>query len=335
MKIFYPSLIETNAGWGAECFLNAAFIAAGAQTLPLDFTIKQYRLGDKFLQVDDFDIFFLQFGAHFPLPLVKVVNRPRFFYCSELVARYHAADHLFKSGLFDHYFVRGPACARELVARGWLIKDKISTHLSAFDPNIYQRLNVVKDIDVLFIGCPMPRRKKIIERLSSRFEVKLMSAYAKDACRLFNRAKIVLNIHAEDYLDTETRIFEVLGSGAFLISEKLSEENPFRNDELIQVESIDEMEEKINYYLNRPNERKIVADRGYEAALSKHTYLDRAEELIHFFNKYLPSNEGPALDLDAVHSYARWKHVRRMAAFAKHLKWNIKTKLLNKFGVAL
>lgn len=207
------------------------------------------------------------------MSLVRAVHRPRFFYCSELVSRYHAADHLFKSNLFDHYFVRGPACARELVARGWLTKDKISTHLSALDPTIYRRINMSKDINVLFVGSMLPRRVKILETLSLKFNVKMVSAFGAEACKLYNRAKIILNIHAEDYLDTETRIYEVLGSGGFLITEKLSEENPFVRGELIEVSSIDEMEEKIAYYFAHEDERRMVADQGYMIAHAKHTYL--------------------------------------------------------------
>jgi len=333
MKILYLSMIERNSGWGGEWYLNSALNNSGAQTIPLDYTLERHLLGDKFLVLDNFDVFFLQLGDYFPLPLVNAINRPRFFYCSELVTRYHAADHLFESGLFDHYFVRGPACARELIARGWLTEDKISTHLSAFDPETYQRINLERDIDVLFVGSLMPRRMKILEKLSAMFNVSVVSAYGKEACKFYNRAKIILNIHADDYLDTETRIFEVLGSGGFLITEKLSEENPFVHGELIEVSSIDEMEEKITYYIAHEEERRMIANYGYETANTKHTYLQRAKDLIDVFSKYLPVKEGPALHLDAVYAYARWKHIRRIIAFTKHAKWNMKRRLISCLGV--
>jgi hypothetical protein len=51
-------MIERNAGWGAECCLNSALINPGAQKISLDYTLKRHLLGDKFLTLDDFDIFF-------------------------------------------------------------------------------------------------------------------------------------------------------------------------------------------------------------------------------------------------------------------------------------
>ena len=67
--------------------------------------------------------------------------------------------------------------------------------------------------------------------------------------KYINRSKIVLNIHSEEHLDLETRVFEVLGCGSLLISEKLDSINPFNSQELIECKSIPEICDKINYYL--------------------------------------------------------------------------------------
>jgi spore maturation protein CgeB len=76
-------------------------------------------------------------------------------------------------------------------------------------------------------------------------------------------------------LNTETRIAEVLGSGSFLLSEKIS--SP---DLLIDGKhyvgwspgNTDELVEKINYYLAHKMERERIAYEGYSYIHEHHTY---------------------------------------------------------------
>ena len=132
------------------------------------------------------------------------------------------------------------------------------------------------------------RRKKILRELQTKFNIRICKAFGKEMSNLFNRSKIVLNIHAEEFLDTETRIYESLGCGAFVISEKLSSENPFiPNMHYIEVNNIDEMKNQINYYLDNPIERENIAQNGYKEAKSKHSYQKRAEQLVDKFNQYV------------------------------------------------
>ena len=88
MNIFYINVIELNAKWGAEYFVNRGFIANGHQTFTLDYRKYRSFLAKKFLEMqEDFDVVFLQRGDHFPAELIEAVNRPRFFWASELVSR--------------------------------------------------------------------------------------------------------------------------------------------------------------------------------------------------------------------------------------------------------
>ena len=120
------------------------------------------------------------------------------------------------------------------------------------------------------------------------FNIKICSVFGEEMSKLFNRSKIVLNIHSEEFLDTETRIYESLGCGAFVISEKLSSENPFiPNMHYIEVNNIDEMKNQINYYLDNPIERENIAQNGYKEAKNKHSYQKRAEQLVNKFNQHV------------------------------------------------
>jgi hypothetical protein len=308
MRICYVNVIEQHAKWGAEWFVNQGFIRNGHETISLDFRANRPCLAEKFLLFEDFDVFLLQRGDWFPLELVESVNRPRFFWASELVARCRDQDRLFSSGLFDHVFVRGTACKRAVVKKGWLLPDRVSTLLSGFDETVHCRMPwVEKDIDVVFIGTILPRRRKILDRLQKKFKISEKKAFGKDMVELFNRAKIVLNVHAEEFPDTETRIFESLGCGTFVVSEVLADESPFRHREhLVEAESIEEIEELINYYLSHEEEREQIAMQGYNEALRNHTYTQRAKQIAHVMQRYLPYDDSfPAINPYKVKRYLR------------------------------
>ena len=117
------------------------------------------------------------------------------------------------------------------------------------------------------------RRKEILRVLSKDFSIKTVRAFGKEASDYFNRSKLVLNIHAEEYLDTETRVYEALGSGACLVSEKLSEENPFiPGEHYVEASSLDQLKLRLEYYLTHEKERQKIAETGHREASTRHTY---------------------------------------------------------------
>ena len=288
MKIFYVSVIEQNAGWGAEWFIDKAFRSLNHVTYCVDYREKRYRLFPFFWNAPLCDVFFLQRGDNFPIPFIRAVQTPRFFWASELVSRCRDQDRLLRSDLFDHIFMHTQACIDSVVERSWAAREKCSVLLNGFDETFYKVLpGIKKDIDVLFVGNITPRRKKIFEQISKRFPILVTQEYGNGLVNLLNRAKIVLNIHAADYLDTETRVFETLGCGAFLLSERLSQENPFVNDELVQADSLDELVDKLDHYQRKDDERSEIAQKGYQVALQGHTYLHRAQEIVEVMSPFV------------------------------------------------
>ena len=288
MDILYINVIEQNAGWGAETFLNNGFQSLGHNVTNLDFRKHRQVLATKLKQVPDFDVLFLQRGDRFPPYLLKACNRPKFFWASELVSRNRDQDILLKSNLFNHIFVHSDECKSRIIQNQWAMRDKLTVMLNGFNPKLHYKMDETKDIDILFVGSILPRRKKILRELQTEFNIRICKAFGKEMSNLFNRSKIVLNIHAEEFLDTETRIYESLGCGAFVISEKLSSENPFiPNMHYIEVNNIDEMKNQINYYLDNPIERENIAQNGYKEAKSKHSYQKRAEQLVNKFNQHV------------------------------------------------
>ncbi|MBI3601114.1 MAG: glycosyltransferase family 1 protein [Nitrospinae bacterium] len=290
IKIFYLGVHEGHAGWGSEWFVNNAFNTLGHKTYCVDYRKNRHKLYKYFLNAPQNDVFLLQRGEYFPIPLIKSIGVPRFFWASELVSRCRDQDRLLKHNLFDHIFLHSNKCREAVVSWGWVDPKRCSVLLNGFDESLFRPIpNIQKDIDILFIGTITTRRKEILNRLKSQFNVLIASAFGEEMVRLFNRAKIVLNIHAEDVLDTETRVFEVLGCGAFLLTERLSPENPFSRNELVEFDTTEELCNKLQYFLNHDDDRNKIAGHGYAAAFSGHTYIHRAQEIIRIMSAYVGS----------------------------------------------
>ena len=328
MKIFYINVMEQNTGWGAECFVNRGFLRNGHETITLDYRKNRHHLAKHFLSIDkDFDILFLQRGDGFPLELLEAVNRPRIFWASELVTRNRDQDRLFRSGLFDHIFVHTHTCKNILVKKGWVSAENVSVLLNGFDETVQYPIPLAyKDIDVLFVGSVSPRRRKWLDHLKKNYDIVEANAFGTDMTTLLNRGKIILNIHAEDFSDTETRVFEALGCRTFLLSEKLSEESPFASEiHLVETDDLSQMSEKIDYYLKNGDEREKIVGCGHQEALARHTYTKRAEEIADLFSTYVKPSAQPPIHIPKVKAYAKKEFlIRNIQSFKKAFRTALK-----------
>ena len=92
----------------------------------------------------------------------------------------------------------------------------------------------------------------------------------------FSNAKIGRQIKA--------RVFEVPGSGGFLLTEYATGlENFYRIGKEVGVfNTPEELAGRIRHYLSHPHERDAVARAGYKRTLKEHTYDVRLKEVIDF-----------------------------------------------------
>lgn len=299
MKILYANVIELNAGWGAEYFLNQGFNKLGHETYSIDYRKHRDALYIKFRQAPLCDVFFLQRGDYFPIPIIDSIRIPRIFWASELVSRCRDQDRLLRSRLFSHIFLHTKSCIDTIVEKKWVERETCSVLLNGFDETLFKPIpEVIKDIDVLFVGTITPRREICLNRIGRVFNIEVVSAFGEKMSEVINRAKIILNIHAEEYLDTETRVFEVLGCGGFLLTERLSPENPFTDEELVQFDTIDDCMDKISFYLKEQGLRETIAQKGHQTACHKHTYTVRASEIVETMSPYVQSSKKPDKNVD-------------------------------------
>lgn len=115
--------------------------------------------------------------------------------------------------------------------------------------------------------------------------------WGKQMYKILLQSKITINKHdyfAKNYANN-MRLFEATGCGALLITDykdNLSE--LFRiGTEAETYKSVDELAEKIKYYLANDSKRDKIARAGQRRTLSEHTYFNRMKELNHIITDML------------------------------------------------
>ena len=80
------------------------------------------------------------------------------------------------------------------------------------------------------------------------------------------------------------RVFDIMGSGGFLISNYQPElaELFVPGEDIVLYDSIPDLLIKIEYYLEHKDERIQIAKNGYEKVKKYHSYDVRLEEMLRF-----------------------------------------------------
>jgi spore maturation protein CgeB len=115
--------------------------------------------------------------------------------------------------------------------------------------------------------------------------------YGIDMYNLFNKAKIILNIHigvAGEYAGN-MRLFEVTGVGSCLLTDyKRNLKDLFDVDkEVVVYNSQEDCIEKVKWLLENENQRKEIAQLGQKRTLESHTVGDRCKTIIDLINSEL------------------------------------------------
>lgn len=107
--------------------------------------------------------------------------------------------------------------------------------------------------------------------------------YINELPLLYKAAKINLNISSGQLITSvNQRVFDVPCAGGFLLTDYKSElREMFKiGQESVYYRDYNDLKEKINYYLQHPEERQAIAQAGQKRVLNEHTYLHRARELV-------------------------------------------------------
>lgn len=142
-------------------------------------------------------------------------------------------------------------------------------------------------------------RKQILQTLTNYFDVTLYSdsetkafpkinnkgyvEYYEAMPKVFKKSKINLNITLRSIkTGIPLRIFDILGAGGFLITNYQSELTDYFeiDKDLVCYESLDDLINKIEYYLNHEEERNRIAKNGHEKVKKYHTYQVRVQSML-------------------------------------------------------
>lgn len=103
--------------------------------------------------------------------------------------------------------------------------------------------------------------------------------------KYYSSCKILLNDHWDDMKEFDfpsNRLFDALACGTFIISDEIPSEKWLFENNIETYSTLEELDEKINYYLNNPEERESKALKGKELVLKNHTFDNRVNDIIRY-----------------------------------------------------
>ena len=196
------------------------------------------------------------------------------------------------------------------------LTDRVIREIADADPDFYQGEDTYGDTDRYlvahqYIGMKLAavERERTLNRLAQHFHVNLYTN--SDASPLpsvhcmgpaltltempmiFHASKINLNITMRP-IETglSLRIWDVLGCAGFLITNYQAEIPEYFEigRDLETYESMEELEQKVQYYLTHEDDRIEIAINGYEKASRLHTYEKRVAEMIRVLSSITPAS---------------------------------------------
>ena len=180
------------------------------------------------------------------------------------------------------------------------------------DPVVHVQVNLTEidrerfGADVSVIASGFPNRIKLFENLSE-FDLKLWGrfwdqspklgpyfmnepVYGIKKCKVYNASKISINLQnpVSQINGVSCRVFEILACGGFPLTENKKDLSLYFDvgTEIVAFDGVDDLKDKIKYYLEHPDEREEIARRGRERVLREHTYKHRMEEMLRIINEH-------------------------------------------------
>jgi spore maturation protein CgeB len=145
-------------------------------------------------------------------------------------------------------------------------------------------VDIEKTVDIGFCG-NLLNRSDIINHLD-KFNIKKdIFVIGNDMIKAINSYKIHFNKNISD--DINYRTFETTGCETLLITNYTPGlEKLFKiGEEIVVYDNINDLDDKVRYYLDNESERVKIETAGYERAKKDHTYFERAKMLVEIIKK--------------------------------------------------
>jgi len=226
--------------------------------------------------------------GEFPMPANT------FYWCSD----YHISKESYAYRLKRAKTARWVGCYQkrnvEEFIRDGIPAEKIFWLPPAFEPDCYRPgvwsdqdskwidAKPSKEYDICFIGhVNNEKRSDALDRMFKEFPNFFYGIRRFERCAsMFSKSKIVFNTaHADDI---NMRVFEVMGSRNFLLTEDIPSIHELFEDgkHLVTYKNLDDAVEKAKYFIEHEEEREAIALNGWLAVSAKHTYDDRINTIL-------------------------------------------------------
>jgi spore maturation protein CgeB len=155
-----------------------------------------------------------------------------------------------------------------------------------FDPELEKPRDLEKDIDVSFIGSLHSDRKEKIEKISKDVVV-VSDAFGEKHSEIVSRSKINLNFCTT--MGASDRTYKVLAAGGFYLTDDWAgrDEKFIDGTDLVIYKDIDDLNKKIEYYLNNDISREKIAKSG-KLAVEKFSRYAWAKRIVEIFCELYP-----------------------------------------------
>ncbi|MCM8804959.1 MAG: glycosyltransferase [Candidatus Omnitrophica bacterium] len=215
------------------------------------------------------------------------------------------------SQYYDYFFIIDDLEVTKYVK---IFSNKIYHLPFACDPAYCREISLSKEeqrkygCDVAFVGTITPSREKILLELTD-FGLKIWApqksvtnknlikfyqgiATAEELIKIYNSAKIVLDIHflfgsSLKIFNVTKRVFEVPACKGFVLTnycEQLASLYKI-NEEIVCYNSVEELKDKIKFFLKNDMLKKSISLKGYKKAITYHTWEKRFIKLFSLVNE--------------------------------------------------
>ncbi len=133
-------------------------------------------------------------------------------------------------------------------------------------------------------GAYHPYRRALFEKAKDLdLPLEVCTAPSEIAATLYSRNAISLNCSLNG--DLNLRVFEILGSGGLLLTDRISEDSGLyrifeEGKDILSYTSLGELREKIIYYLEHEEERLAIRQAGYDKLRANHTPASKRRQLM-------------------------------------------------------
>ena len=199
---------------------------------------------------------------------------------------------------YDIVFIASEKYANSLKTK---LNTQVETLFQCTDPEVfYTKKDDGLEEDILFVGVTREVYRQIVkDSLEKGHDVSIYGVGWEEFIdkklikgefipnnelyRYYSSCKILLNDHWEDMRELDfpsNRLFDALACGTFVISDDIPSASTLFEGTIVTYSDADDLDEKINYYLDNPEKREELANKGKEIVLKNHTFDNRVDEIL-------------------------------------------------------